>query len=87
MLQNFEDAETWQQAFETLEKIAINTRNMSAINVLTMLLDSSHHESILYILAQLLLMIDSENLRASEVLSQWIPPDMQLGFSKSYGKF
>ncbi|MEH2275927.1 MAG: NACHT domain-containing protein [Nostoc sp.] len=86
LLQKFEDSKTWQQALKTLEKIAINTRNVNAINVLTMLLDDSQHEDILYTVADILLLIDPGNSRATEVLSQWFPPNMQSGFAKDLCK-
>ncbi|MEH2043309.1 NACHT C-terminal alpha/beta 1 domain-containing protein [Nostoc sp.] len=86
LLQNSEDYKTWQQALETLEKIAINTHNMNAINVLTMLLGYSQYEDISYTAADILLLIDPGNSRATEVLSQWFPPNMQSGFAKDLWK-
>ncbi|MEH2253426.1 HEAT repeat domain-containing protein [Nostoc sp.] len=86
LLQKFEDYKTWQQALETLEKIAINSRNINAINVLTMLLDYSQNENMFYTAADILLLIDPGNYRATEVLSQWFPPNMQSGFAKDLWK-
>ncbi|TAE59896.1 MAG: NACHT domain-containing protein [Nostocales cyanobacterium] len=82
LLLNFQDIKIWERAFSTLEKIAVNTRNKIAVNVLTKLLDNYKDESIMYTVADLLLIIDPGNERATEVLSKWFPPNMQLGFSK-----
>lgn len=81
-LQNSQDAETFELAFGTLEKIATGTRNVSAINALTKLLDSSEDEDFLYTVADVLLAVAPANSRATEVLSQWFPPDIQSGCAR-----
>ncbi|MDD1430417.1 hypothetical protein MEO93_05085 [Dolichospermum sp. ST_sed3] len=82
LLPNFNDIDTYECAFSTLEKIAVNTHNTTAINTLTMFLDTYNGESMLYTVADLLLIIDPGNARATEVLSKWFPPNMQSGFAK-----
>lgn len=82
LLPKFNDIDTWELALKTLEKIAVNTHNITAINALTMVLDTYTGESMLYTIADLLLIIDPGNARATEVLSKWFPPNMQSGFAK-----
>jgi HEAT repeat protein len=82
LLTHFDDFDTWKCAFRTLEEIAVNTHNITAINALTMLLDTYTSESMMYTVADLLLIIDPGNVRVTEVLSKWFPCNMQLGFSK-----
>lgn len=82
IIQNSQDAQTSELAFDTLEKIATGTRDVSAINALIKLLDSSEDEDVLYTVADVLLAIAPGNFRATEVLNQWLPPDRQLGFAR-----